>query len=92
MSFWMSSPVKTRCTPGKFARRLRVDADDAPMRHGAAEHFAMQHARQAQMMRVVGAAGDLGADFKAGNVSADLVHHATCRVSWPSARRTARRR
>ena len=54
---------------GKLFGRLRVDADDAPMRHRRAEHFAVEHARQAQMMRVVGAAGDFGADFEAGNIA-----------------------
>ena len=66
---------------GKLFGRRRIDADDTSMRHRRAEHLAVEHVGQAQMMRVIGAAGDFGADFKTGNIASDLVHHATSRVS-----------
>jgi len=55
-------------------RRRGVDAADAAVRHGRAEHLAVQHAGQAQVMRIFGAAGDLGARFEPRQLSADFTH------------------
>jgi hypothetical protein len=51
-----------------------VDAPDDAVRHGRAGHLAVQHARQAQIMRVFGAAANFGAGFQARQLSADLLH------------------
>ena len=75
--------------PGQLPRRLRVDAADTPMRYRGAKHFAVQHARHTQIVRIVRASGDFGAHFKPGNISSDLIY---CTRSAFSARawRTAR--
>ena len=60
----MSSLVMTAMHAGTLRRRARVDLADAAVRDGAAEDFSVQHARQAEIVRVFGAAGDLGAGLK----------------------------
>ena len=42
------------------------------MGHGAAENFAVKHAREAQMVHIFRAARDLGAGLEAGNGATDL--------------------
>ena len=69
------------------ARRRGVEAADAAVRHGGAEHLAVQHAGQAQMMGVVGAAGHLGAHFKPRDRLADPAHCALTSNAWRTARR-----
>ena len=59
---------------GKRPRRLRVDAANAPVRHRRAKNLAVEHAGQAQVMRIFRAATDLGAHLKARHVPADLIH------------------
>jgi len=51
-----------------------VDAPDYAVRHGRAEHLAVQHARQAQIVGVFGAPADFGARFQPRQLSADLLH------------------
>ena len=75
---------------GQLPRRLRIDAADAPVRHGRAKHFAVQHAGQPQIMRIIGAPGHLGAHFKPRNIPSDLVHACTRCASSARAWRTAR--
>ncbi len=67
-----------------------IDAANAPVRDGCARELAVQHAGQAQIMRVVGAPGDLGMNFEPRDVASDLIHGRTCCVSCANARRTAR--
>ena len=57
-----------------FQRRRRRDVDllDQRMGHGAAENFAVKHAREAQMVHIFRAARDLGAGLEAGNGATDL--------------------
>jgi hypothetical protein len=74
------------------ARRLRIDAADAPVRHGRAKDLAVNHAGQAQVMGILGAAGHLGARFEARNSSPDLIHRRTYRALSSKAWRMARRR
>jgi len=83
---------------GQRARRRRVDAADAPVRDRAAEDLAVEHAGQAQVVHILGAAGDLGAPFEARQRAADLARagghraHAAlpCASPKPRALRTAR--
>jgi hypothetical protein len=46
--------------PSKGARLRRIDRADASVRHGAAHDLAVEHPGQAQIVHVLGPAGDLG--------------------------------
>jgi hypothetical protein len=85
-------------------RRAGVDRLDAAMRDGAAEDLAIQHAGQAQIVGVFGAARDLVARLQARQRTADLAADFSARQGvrgggrshqwvapfWASAWRTAR--
>src|SRR5258707_9759070 len=58
------------------------------MRDRRAENLAVEHARNAQIVDIFGAARDLGARFQPRQRAPDLVH----RTRFPSASRTARAR
>jgi hypothetical protein len=53
-------------------RRGRVDALDQRVRLDAPKDLAVQHARQPQMMRILGAAGDFLSRLETRNGIADL--------------------
>jgi hypothetical protein len=59
---------------GDFPRCAGINVADAAVRHRRPRDFAVEHAGQAQIVHVVGAAGDLGAHFEARNLSPDLLH------------------
>ena len=58
---------------GNSARGAHIDALDASVRHRRAEDLAVEHARQPQVVDVLGAAGDLEPGLEARHRAADLV-------------------
>ena len=75
-----------RARRGVSMRRMR------PCGTVRAKYLAVKHARQPQIVGVLGAPGDLGADFEPRNGSPDLIHRCTYRASSAKAWRTARLR
>ena len=59
-------------TPAIACAARDIDAADAAMRHGAAEDLAVEHAGQAQIVDVFGAARDLGAALETPGRTPDL--------------------
>ena len=78
---------------GERARRARVERADAPVGDRAAEDFSVEHAGQADVVYVFGAAGYLGRAFQARHRASHLSacrgrHQCACPAS--SAARNAR--